>query len=73
VFVSEFHNEEEEPIYPHGPLRLPIDDNIKVSACLCDVGVIFHRAVAPVWVIFLFVLWARGSKDVCKHVLSDSH
>lgn len=30
VFVSEFHNEEEEPIYPHGPLRLPIDDNIKV-------------------------------------------
>lgn len=21
VFVSEFHNEEEEPIYPHGPLR----------------------------------------------------
>jgi hypothetical protein len=31
VFVSEFHNEEEEPIYPHGPLRLPIDDNIKVN------------------------------------------
>jgi hypothetical protein len=31
VFVSEFHNEEEEPIYPHGPLRLPIDDNIKVQ------------------------------------------
>mmetsp|Transcript_24512 Transcript_24512/g.35161 ORF Transcript_24512/g.35161 Transcript_24512/m.35161 type:complete len:115 (+) Transcript_24512:2-346(+) len=32
VFVSEFHNEEEEPNYPHGPLRLPIDDNIKLSA-----------------------------------------
>uniref|UniRef100_A0A7S3M8L4 Mitogen-activated protein kinase n=1 Tax=Spumella elongata TaxID=89044 RepID=A0A7S3M8L4_9STRA len=32
VFVSEFHNEEEEPIYPHGPLRLPIDDNIKLTA-----------------------------------------
>lgn len=31
MFVSEFHNEEEEPIYPHGPLRLPIDDNIKVQ------------------------------------------
>ncbi len=24
VYVSEFHNEEEEPVYPHGPLRLPI-------------------------------------------------
>ena len=32
VFVSEFHNEEEEPVYPHGPLRLPIDDNIKLTA-----------------------------------------
>lgn len=21
VFVAEFHNEEEEPVYPHGPLR----------------------------------------------------
>eukprot|EP01036_Dinobryon_divergens_P032200 gene32200-41741_t len=32
VFVSEFHNEEEEPVYPHGPLRLPIDDNVKLTA-----------------------------------------
>jgi mitogen-activated protein kinase 15 len=32
VFVSEFHNEEEEPIYPHGPLRLPIDDSVKLTA-----------------------------------------
>ena len=32
VFVAEFHNEEEEPIYPHGPLRLPIDDNVKLTA-----------------------------------------
>lgn len=32
VYVSEFHNEEEEPIYPHGPLRLPIDDNVKLTA-----------------------------------------
>lgn len=32
VFVAEFHNEEEEPNYPHGPLTLPIDDNIKLTA-----------------------------------------
>ncbi len=32
VFVSEFHNEEEEPVYPHGPLTLPIDDNTKLTA-----------------------------------------
>lgn len=32
VFVSEFHNEEEEPIYPHGSLVLPIDDNTKLTA-----------------------------------------
>ena len=32
VFVTDFHNEEEEPIYPHGPLRLPIDDNTKLTA-----------------------------------------
>ncbi len=30
--MSEFHNEEEEPIYPHGPLVLPIDDNTKLTA-----------------------------------------
>ena len=32
VFVSEFHNEDEEPVYPHGPIRLPIDDNTKLTA-----------------------------------------
>lgn len=32
VFVSEFHNEEEEPIFPGGPLRLPIEDNTKLTA-----------------------------------------
>lgn len=32
VFVAEFHNEEEEPIYPGGPLVLPIDDNTKLTA-----------------------------------------
>lgn len=32
VFVAEFHNEDEEPVYPYGPLRLPIDDNVKLTA-----------------------------------------
>jgi mitogen-activated protein kinase 15 len=32
TYVSEFHNEDEEPVYPHGPLRLPIDDNTKLTA-----------------------------------------
>jgi mitogen-activated protein kinase 15 len=32
VYVSEFHNEEEEPIYPYGPLKLPIDDNVNLTA-----------------------------------------
>jgi mitogen-activated protein kinase 15 len=32
VFVSEFHNEEEEPNYPNGPLQLAIDDNVKLTA-----------------------------------------
>jgi mitogen-activated protein kinase 15 len=32
VYVAEFHNEDEEPVYPHGPLRLPIDDNTKLTA-----------------------------------------
>lgn len=32
VFVTEFHNEDEEPNYPHGPLTLPLDDNIKLTA-----------------------------------------
>jgi hypothetical protein len=30
--VAEFHNEEEEPIYPEGPITLPIDDNVKLTA-----------------------------------------
>jgi len=32
IYVAEFHNEEEESIYPHGPLRLAIDDNTKLTA-----------------------------------------
>ena len=32
VYCAEFHNEDEEPNYPHGPLRLPIDDNVKLTA-----------------------------------------
>lgn len=32
TYVADFHNEEEEPVYPHGPLRLPIDDNTKLTA-----------------------------------------
>lgn len=32
IYVADFHNEEEEPIYPYGPLRLPIDDNVKLTA-----------------------------------------
>lgn len=31
-YVADFHNEEDEPIYPHGACRLPIDDNTKLSA-----------------------------------------
>jgi mitogen-activated protein kinase 15 len=29
---ADFHNAEEEPIYPYGPIRLPIDDNTKLTA-----------------------------------------
>jgi mitogen-activated protein kinase 15 len=32
IFVAEFHNEEEEPVYPHGSLKLPIEDNTKLTA-----------------------------------------
>mmetsp|Transcript_9853 Transcript_9853/g.8802 ORF Transcript_9853/g.8802 Transcript_9853/m.8802 type:complete len:376 (+) Transcript_9853:72-1199(+) len=32
IFTSEFHNEEEEPIYPNGPIVLMVDDNIKLTA-----------------------------------------
>jgi hypothetical protein len=32
VFVAEFHNEEDEPIYPDGVITLPIDDNVKLTA-----------------------------------------
>ena len=31
-YVIDFHNVDEEPMYPHGPLRLPIDDNTKLTA-----------------------------------------
>jgi mitogen-activated protein kinase 15 len=31
-YVADFHNVDEEPTYPHGPLRLPIDDNTKLMA-----------------------------------------
>jgi mitogen-activated protein kinase 15 len=31
IYVTEFHSEEDEPVYPHGPLKLPIDDNIKLT------------------------------------------
>lgn len=31
-YVAEFHNEEDEPNYPHGALVLPIDDNTKLTA-----------------------------------------
>lgn len=78
MFVSEFHNEEEEPIYPHGPLRLPIDDNIKVSGIMC---LIVNLQLLFAFVLFLSVVikcsksllfvWTYGSTDVCKHVLPD--
>lgn len=29
--IAEFHNEEEEPLYPYGPMTLPVDDNVKLS------------------------------------------
>lgn len=32
VYLAEFHNEDEEVIYPHGPIHLPIDDNVKLTA-----------------------------------------
>ena len=32
VFVSEFHNEDEEPVYPGGALQIPIEDNTKLTA-----------------------------------------
>lgn len=32
TYLSEFHNEDEEPIYPYGPIRLPLDDNTKLTA-----------------------------------------
>ncbi len=32
VFVAEFHNEEEEPVFPKGILKLPIEDNTKLTA-----------------------------------------
>lgn len=32
IYVAEFHNEEEEPVFPNEPIRLPIDDNTKLTA-----------------------------------------
>lgn len=31
-FVADFHNEAEETVYPYGALRLPVDDNTKLTA-----------------------------------------
>lgn len=31
AYVSEFHNEVDEPVFPGGPIRLAIDDNVKLS------------------------------------------
>ena len=32
VFVAEFDSEDEEPVYPHSPICLPLDDNTKPTA-----------------------------------------
>ena len=32
MFMAELHSEDEEPVYPHGPIRLPLDDNTKLTA-----------------------------------------
>lgn len=32
TYVAEFHNVEDEPIFPHGPISLTVDDNVKLSA-----------------------------------------
>jgi mitogen-activated protein kinase 15 len=32
VFVADFHNEEDEPVYPGGALILPVEDNFKMNA-----------------------------------------
>jgi len=31
-YVAEFHNPSDEPAYPHGPIKIAIDDNKKLSA-----------------------------------------
>jgi mitogen-activated protein kinase 15 len=31
-YVTDFHNPMEEPIFPHGALHLPVDDNTKLTA-----------------------------------------
>uniref|UniRef100_A0A7S2CJN2 Mitogen-activated protein kinase n=1 Tax=Florenciella parvula TaxID=236787 RepID=A0A7S2CJN2_9STRA len=31
-YVSEFHNQDDEPIYPYGPIFITIDDNTKLHA-----------------------------------------
>ena len=30
-FVTDFHNVDEEPSYPYGSVRLPLDDNTKLT------------------------------------------
>lgn len=32
AFVSDFHNEKDEPNYPYGSIQVAIDDNLKLSA-----------------------------------------
>ena len=31
-YVAEFHNPDEEPVYPYGPIFINLDDNVKLSA-----------------------------------------
>ena len=31
-FAQEFHNAEDEPAYPDGPIHIAVDDNTKLSA-----------------------------------------
>lgn len=31
-YIAEFHNEDDEPAFPRGPITLPIDDNTKLTA-----------------------------------------
>ena len=31
-YVAEFHNPDEEPVFPYGPIFINLDDNVKLSA-----------------------------------------